>query len=156
MKNVLKLLLFSFVAFSGACQTQDDVSIDTLRTRVVNDPLYKEYNSLLDKEVELFATGELSFKNVDMNYIKLHKKDAETGEQLIQVYEKAGMKNAQKYLDISSGITLSFSKIVNKYYRLANMSGAERQVFMKSIAIPVKKLDLEETRGKRKKNLSNN
>ena len=151
------MLVFSFLALTVACQNfKEDVSIDTLKTKVSGDPLFADYNNALDKTVELFATGELSFKNVDRNYIKQHEKTAENAEQLIQVYEKAGMKNAKKYLETTGNIPLTFSKIVNKYYRLANMSGPERQAFMKSIAVPMKKMDAQATLQKRKQNLSNN
>jgi hypothetical protein len=156
MKSTLKYLLFLFIGFTGACQNVEEVSIDTLKARVADDSIYKEYNSLLDKEVELFATGELSFKGVDMNYIKIHKKDVETEEQLLKVYENAGMKNAKKYIEVSNGIMAKYSRLVDKYYRLANMSEAERRLFMKSIKIPMKELDFEKTRIERKKHLSNN
>ena len=148
MKNVLKMFVFSLFAITAACQNltlEADMSLDSLRAKVSKDPIFAEFNDALDKQVEVVATGEVNFKNVDKAYIKQHRSEAQTAEELIQVYEKAGLKNAKKYLETSNAPQLAFAKLVNKYDRLANMSVPERKAFMKSIAVPGKKLDFKET-----------
>ncbi len=156
MKILFRILVVSFLAFTASCKDRDDISIDTLRDKVSKDPLYIAYNEALDNQVELFATGKVTFKGVDVKYIDKYKSLAETEEQLIQVYQKGGMKNAKEYLVASANVRTTYAKIVNKYYRLANMTIAERQRFMESIKIPVKHLDPLATFKERKKNLSNN
>ena len=152
MKNFLKIFVFSFLAFTISCKDSDDISIDSLKAKVAKDPLFLAYNDALDKEVELFAKGELSFKGVDMNYINKNQESVQNEAQLIQLYEKAGMSNAKTYLTVSGNLKAAYAKIVNKYYRLANMSVEERRAFMKSIKVPMKQLDALSVLKERRKN----
>ena len=130
-KSIVLTKLFIFLlVFSVYSQTENS---EKLKVKVINDPIFQMYNSLLDKEVELFSKKQVTFKNVDINYIKLHRSEAKNETELIDIYEKAGMKNAKVYVETSNRIIATGKQLVNKYSGLSQMTDVERKFFFKSI-----------------------
>ena len=130
MKRTISLIILLVLLLHFAASSQDD---SKLKIEMSKDTLFQRYIKLIDKMVELISTRQVTFKNVDMNYIKLHRNEAKNEQELIDIHEKAGMQNAKPYVETVNALQKVSIQLNSKYPRLSQMTEDERKVFLKSI-----------------------
>ena len=152
MKNVI--LLFCIHLFLSSCQDRDppvqgnieikgtknlgaNVILRGLRTKpeilelekkFQKDPTFKNY----DRAMAQFRIEKFTYLNekIDKQFITNNRKNAKTIRELSIVYEKAGMKDAEKRLRNKLNIMITRSRLCEKYPKYCNLSTQEQTLLL--------------------------
>lgn len=127
----LKRLIVLFVLFSAVTnssgQTTDQANIfsKTEYKEFLKDSLVITYKEKSRQQAEGFINGEFDLKSLNRDYISKNLKMTMTREEKIKVHKDAGMKNAEKFVNLTEDIIQAKLSILKKYPKLRTVSSQD-------------------------------
>lgn len=127
-ENYWFLVLSFCVASFCSCENRKDtekLSAADIAIMRNSNPDIAKFREITKKSIQNIAYNKYNLSGVDNAYIKKNAGTAKTMEEMIAVYQKAGMTNAGEYISLAIQTFYYLSKIKKADPRVAKMNRAE-------------------------------
>lgn len=126
----LCLLIFGSVAIATSCGQENSDSLNQITEKLVHDSNFIKVTELGHKQA-LFLKNNIQGK-IDWSLVNAAKarNEVKSKEDMLNLLEKAGMKEADTFLRLIDEHTLYMGKIRDSYPELKAMSESDRRAVM--------------------------
>lgn len=129
MKKIITFM-FSAILVAGCSPGSDDLSSAEkaeLIKNVQEDASFKELAKLQNSHMLAIAKDYYGHSSSNGNIIKDGLRNCKSGEQVIELYKKAGFKHADEYVETTNRMVYLNLELKKKHPELAGLSKAERK-----------------------------
>ncbi|WP_159478816.1 hypothetical protein [Dyadobacter sp. 3J3] len=129
MKRIKYLLILGVLATGCSTDYNDITEAEKTKfiTKVKADPLFEELTDLQNQHLVAVASDFYGHSTTNGSMIKEGLKNCTSGPQMINLYKKAGMRNAEQYVENTDRIIYLQVDLKKKYPTLLRLDANDRK-----------------------------
>jgi len=143
MKKIMYVLILSSLGL-GSCKkgtyetVRSDVTVETLPAALKTSATFRQYMVYSSRVENGILADKYNMKNVNWKYISTNSVNLHSMKELYAVYQKAGMENAQEYIDNTLRKTYAYHRLCRAFPVLNRISSKqaasiERRVYFEDM-----------------------